>query len=170
MGGGGRATLLAAIATDGEAIHFERFLALKLRVIIVSKKDCTSEICVLRPLFWCRKLRRTIFTGFAAHLRHRTGPESAYDKVRVRHGTVCTRVTPKVTESASPRAATRRVAREPPAAVIGGGCIECELRCLCKRPYAAMCGRQTARVSAVCSHALRDCQTLTLLSAGPTPP
>ena len=53
---------------------------------------------------------------------------------------------------------------------IGGGCIGSELRCLCKRPYAGMCGRQTARVSAVYSHALRDCQTLTLLSAGPTPP
>ena len=93
------------------------------------------------------------------------GRERSCVIVRGRRETVCTRVTGKVTESASPRAATRRVAREPPAAVIGGGCIECELRCLCKRPYAAMCGRQTARVSAVCSHALRDCQTLTLLSA-----
>lgn len=43
LGGGGRATLSAAIATYGEAIDFGRFLALKLRVVTISKKDCRSE-------------------------------------------------------------------------------------------------------------------------------
>ena len=43
LGGGGRATLSAAIATYGDAIDFGRFLALKLRVVTISKKDCRSE-------------------------------------------------------------------------------------------------------------------------------
>ena len=43
LGGGDRATLSAAIATYGEAIDFGRFLALKLRVVTISKKDCRSE-------------------------------------------------------------------------------------------------------------------------------
>ena len=47
LGGGGRATLsaahAAAIATYGEAIDFGRFLALKLRVVTISKKNCRSE-------------------------------------------------------------------------------------------------------------------------------